>query len=286
MRCLQKIIVNKALFTPGERKIADYILAQPDKVKAYSSQELAASLGISQSSIIKFAQRLGFKGFPSLKIALIEEWGQQSQQTEAQDGQLHNDISSHDTPAVIAEKLFREKQQALRDTTEHLDYTSLEQVVACIREAGRIQIIGVGGSSLVAKDLAYKMMKVGYPVMNELDSHVQLTVAQSLGEGDVQLVISFSGNLKEITLAAGEARKNGAKVVAVTSLQESPLRKMADYTLDTLAEESRWRSSSIAVRTAQNTITDLLFVCLLQGDGERSRQYIRRSKGIIEQLES
>lgn len=286
MRCLQKIIVNKALFTPGERKIADYILTQPDKVKGYSSQELASSLGISQSSIIKFAQRLGFKGFTSLKIALIEEWGLQSQQPEAQDGQLHNDISSHDTPVVIAEKLFREKQQALRDTTEHLDYTCLEQVVACIREAGRIQIIGVGGSSLVAKDLAYKMMKVGYPVMNELDSHVQLTVAQSLGERDVQLVISFSGTLKEITLAAGEARKNGAKVVAVTSLQESPLRKIADYTLDTLAEESRWRSSSIAVRTAQNTITDLLFVCLLQGDSDRSRQYIRRSKGMIEQLES
>lgn len=284
MRCLQRITLNKDAFTPGERIIADYILANPDKLKQCSSQELASILNISQSSIVKFAQRLGFKGFTNLKMALIEEWGQQSKQNAESEQHLHNDINVHDTPSVIAEKLFRAKQQALRMTTDSVNLAQLESVVAEIKAARRVQIMGMGGSSLVAKDLAYKLMKIGYPVMNEMDSHVQMTVAQSLGEGDVQIVISYSGGLKEIVIAAQAAQEKGAKVIAITSLQDSPLRKLADFVLDTIADEARWRSSSISARTAQNTITDLLFVCLLQEDSERSRSFIHRSQEMIEQL--
>jgi len=284
MRCLQRITLNKDAFTPGERIIADYILANPDKLKQCSSQELAGILNISQSSIVKFAQRLGFKGFTGLKLALIEEWGQQSKQNAESEQHLHNDINVHDTPSVIAEKLFRAKQQALRMTTDSVNLAQLESVVAEIKAARRVQIMGMGGSSLVAKDLAYKLMKIGYPVMNEMDSHVQMTVAQSLGEGDVQIVISYSGALKEIFIAAQAAQEKGAKIIAITSLQDSPLRKLADFVLDTIADEARWRSSSISARTAQNTITDLLFVCLLQEDSERSRSFIHRSQEMIEQL--
>jgi len=284
MRCLQRITLNKDAFTPGERIIADYILANPDKLKQCSSQELASILSISQSSIVKFAQRLGFKGFTNLKMALIEEWGQQSKQNAESEQHLHNDINVHDTPSVIAEKLFRAKQQALRMTTDSINLAQLESVVAEIKAARRVQIMGMGGSSLVAKDLAYKLMKIGYPVMNEMDSHVQMTVAQSLGEGDVQIVISYSGALKEIFIAAQAAQEKGAKIIAITSLQDSPLRKLADFVLDTIADEARWRSSSISARTAQNTITDLLFVCLLQEDSERSRSFIHRSQEMIEQL--
>ncbi|AMO82864.1 SIS domain-containing protein [Obesumbacterium proteus] len=284
MRCLQRITLNKDAFTPGERIIADYILANPDKLKQCSSQELASILNISQSSIVKFAQRLGFKGFTNLKMALIEEWGQQSKQNAESEQHLHNDINVHDTPSVIAEKLFRAKQQALRMTTDSVNLAQLESVVAEIKAARRVQIMGMGGSSLVAKDLAYKLMKIGYPVMNEMDSHVQMTVAQSLGEGDVQIVISYSGALKEIFIAAQAAQEKGTKIIAITSLQDSPLRKLADFVLDTIADEARWRSSSISARTAQNTITDLLFVCLLQEDSERSRSFIHRSQEMIEQL--
>ncbi|TBL69501.1 SIS domain-containing protein [Hafnia alvei] len=284
MRCLQRITLNKDAFTPGERIIADYILAHPDKLKQCSSQELAGILNISQSSIVKFAQRLGFKGFTGLKLALIEEWGQQSKQNAESEQHLHNDINVHDTPSVIAEKLFRAKQQALRMTTDSVNLAQLESVVAEIKAARRVQIMGMGGSSLVAKDLAYKLMKIGYPVMNEMDSHVQMTVAQSLEEGDVQIVISYSGALKEIFIAAQAAQEKGAKIIAITSLQDSPLRKLADFVLDTIADEARWRSSSISARTAQNTITDLLFVCLLQEDSERSRSFIHRSQEMIEQL--
>ncbi|QTF09179.1 SIS domain-containing protein [Brenneria izadpanahii] len=284
MRYTQKIIHNKEIFTPGERKIADYLLENPDKLKQLSSQGLAAVLGISQSSIIKFAQKLGLKGFTNLKMALIEERGQQVSQQKRQSSHIHNAINSNDSLTDIAEKLCAEKQKALRDTTDSLDFAQLQQAVSHIQSAKRIQIAGVGGSSLVAKDLAYKLMKIGYPVMNELDSHVQITVAQSLGAADVQIIISFSGKRRELLIAAEAAKKNGATLIAITSLQHNPLRELADCTLDTIADETRWRSSSISARTAQNTIIDLLFVCLLQKNSEDSRRFIEQSQTLVDRL--
>ena len=284
MKHIRTIMQNKALFTPGERKIADFISENPGRVQQFSSPELAEELGISQSSIIKFAQKLGFKGFTNFKIALVEEWGQQSHKRKNDVAYIHNEINSEDIFPDIAEKLMLEKQQALRDTTQGLDFVRLQQVVELIHQAGRVQITAIGGSSLIAKDLAYKLMKIGYPVMNEMDSHVQITVAQSLTAADVQIAISFSGNRREIQVAAEAAKSRGAKLIALTSLQQSPLRQAADICLDTIADGSKTHSSSIAVRTAQHTLIDLLFVCLLQQGEEGRRELIGQSRQLVDKL--
>jgi RpiR family murPQ operon transcriptional repressor len=284
MKHINTILHNKSLFTPGERKIADFILDNPGRVKQFSSPKLAQVLGISQSSIIKFAQKLGFKGYTNFKIALVEEWGQQSTERKNDVAYIHNEINSEDTFPQIAEKLLLEKQQALRDTTNGIDFARLQQVVDLIRVAGRVQIIAIGGSSLIAKDLAYKLMKIGYPVMHEMDSHVQITVAQSLTAADVQIAISFSGNRREVQVAAEAAKARGAKVIALTSLHQSPLRQVAELCLDTLADGSKTHSSSISVRTAQHTLIDLLFVCLLQQGDEGRRELISQSRTLVDKL--
>ncbi len=106
-------------------------------------------------------------------------------------------------------------------------------------------------------------MKIGYRVACEADTHVQATVSQALKKGDVQIAISYSGSKKEIVLCAEAARKQGATVIAITSLTDSPLRRLAHFTLDTVSGETEWRSSSMST-TAQNSVTDLLFVGLVQ----------------------
>ncbi|STJ51887.1 RpiR-family transcriptional regulator [Escherichia coli] len=71
----------------------------------------------------------------------------------------------------------------------------------------------------------------------EADTHVQATVSQALKKGDVQIAISYSGSKKEIVLCAEAARKQGATVIAITSLTDSPLRRLAHFTLDTVPEK-------------------------------------------------
>ncbi|WP_336222954.1 SIS domain-containing protein [Enterobacter kobei] len=280
----QKLIENLERFTPGERKIAGFIIDCPDKLKELSSQELAETLGISQSAIVKFAQKLGLKGFTSFKMALVEEWGKQASNPKLQSSHLHNDISSHDPLPDVAKKLLNEKINAIRKTTDSLDIEQLQKVIELMQAAKRIQIAAIGGSSLVGKDLAWKLMKIGFNILTEYDSHVQLTLAQTLTRQDVMLAISFSGQRKEVLLAAEIAKSKGAVVIAITSLQDSDLRKLADYTLDTVSDEQRWRSSSISSRSAQLCVTDLLFMGLLQRNEREGIKMIEQSRCLVERL--
>ncbi|WP_435945963.1 SIS domain-containing protein [Dryocola sp. BD586] len=279
----QKLIENLARFTPGERKIADFIINSPEALKELSSQQLAQTLGVSQSAIVKFAQKLGLKGFTKFKMALVEEWGKQVSERK-RSSPLHNDISSQDPLADVANKLLNEKLSAIKKTTDSLDMAQFEKVVAALQAARRIHIAAIGGSSLAGRDLAWKLIKIGFPVLMEYDSHVQLTIAQTLSNRDVMLAISSSGRRKEVVLAAEIAKAKGATVVAITSLQDSELRKLADYTLDTIADELRWRSSSISSRTAQLCVSDLLFMRLLQLNESAGMRMIEQSRDLVEKL--
>ncbi|WP_409371600.1 SIS domain-containing protein [Mixta theicola] len=280
----QKLIENLERFTPGERKIADFIIASPDLLKELSSQQMAETLGVSQSAIVKFAQKLGLRGFTKFKMALVEEWGQQISDHKQNSSHLHNDISSQDSLSVVAEKLLSEKLNAVRKTTDSLDMVQLKTVTNLIQSAARIHIAAIGSSALVGKDLAWKLIKIGFNIFSEYDSHVQLTIAQTLTKQDVLLAISFSGQRKEVLLAAEIAKNKGATVVAITSLQDSELRKLADYTLDTVSDEPRWRSSSISSRSAQFCVTDLLFMALLQINDNEGIKMIEQSRSHIKKL--
>ncbi len=78
--------------------------------------------------------------------------------------------------------------------------------------------------------------------------------------------------------------KAGATVIAITSLADSPLRRLAHFTLDTVSGETEWRSSSMSTRTAQNSVTDLLFVGLVQLNDVASLKMIQRSSELTQRL--
>ena len=86
-----------------------------------------------------------------------------------------------------------------------------------LRQARRVMLIGIGASGLVAKDFSFKLLKIGVMAVAEPDMHVQLAAVQALDKRDLLLAISFSGERREINLAAEEARQAGARVLALTS---------------------------------------------------------------------
>ena len=86
-------------------------------------------------------------------------------------------------------------------------------------------------------------------------------------------------------VTAATAKKQNATLIAITGNRQSPLAKMADYVLETVAEENEWRSSSISSRTAQNTVTDLLFMALLQRREEQARRLVINARTMINSLD-
>ncbi|WP_391856339.1 SIS domain-containing protein [Vibrio cidicii] len=281
MSVINKIVARRTQLSQSGRVIGDWIVENAEKAAQLTSQELAEQAKVSQSSIVKFTQRLGFKGYSAFKLALTEEIGRkQAMQTTP----LHSDILADDPLAVIAQKLIKAKTDAMFQTTNALSYEACHQAVQWLSEARRVQIVGIGGSALTAKDLSYKLLKLGITTLAEQDSHVQIAVARTLSEQDVQIAISFSGERKEILVAAEAAKEQGAKVIALSSPKKSRLRQIADMTFDTIADETEHRSSAIASRSAQNVITDLLFIILVQLRDESARQMISSISSDIRQI--
>ncbi|HAS6196665.1 TPA: SIS domain-containing protein [Vibrio vulnificus] len=281
MSVINKIVARRTQLSQSGRVIGDWIVENAEKAAQLTSQELAEQAQVSQSSIVKFTQRLGFKGYSAFKLALTEEIGRKQ---AMQATPLHRDILADDPLAVIAQKLIKAKTDAMFQTTNALSYEACHQAVQWLSEARRVQIVGIGGSALTAKDLSYKLLKLGITTLAEQDSHVQIAVARTLSEQDVQIAISFSGERKEILVAAEAAKEQGAKVIALSSPKKSRLRQIADMTFDTIADETEHRSSAIASRSAQNVITDLLFIILVQLRDESARQMISDISSDIRQI--
>ncbi|ESF30096.1 putative DNA-binding transcriptional regulator [Salmonella enterica subsp. enterica serovar Tennessee str. TXSC_TXSC08-21] len=78
MNCLIRIRQRYPDLAQSDRKLADYLLAQPDTARHLSSQQLAAEAGVSQSSVVKFAQKLGFKRVSGVETGYQRSVGQQS----------------------------------------------------------------------------------------------------------------------------------------------------------------------------------------------------------------
>lgn len=283
MSILEKIQNQRSSLSANGIKILDFILDEPSAIGSYSSQAIAAKIGVSQSSIVKLTQRLGFKGFTAFKLAIIEDLGRKHAILEPE-RPIHNKINSDDSSLTIAQKLVQEKSHALMATTNAIDFSEFEIITNLLNQAQRIQIVGIGGSALTAKDLAFKLLKIGMTALTEQDSHVQIATANALTKNDVQIVISYSGSRKEILMAAQTALDKGTTVIALTSTKKSPLRKLAHFCIDTIADERQFRSSSISSRTAQNVITDLLFMTLLQIKSDTAKLLIDEISSTMDRI--
>ncbi len=210
MLYLTKIRNAESEFTGNEQKIAaDFLRANVSELKSVSSRKMAKLLGISQSSIVKFAQKLGAQGFTELRMALIGEYSASREKTNATALHLHSSITSDDSLEVIARKLNREKELALEQTCALFDYARLQKIIEAISKAPFIQITGLGGSALVGRDLSFKLMKIGYRVACEADTHVQATVSQALKKGDVQIAISTAAVKRDCLVRRGSTKAGG-----------------------------------------------------------------------------
>lgn len=264
-----------------ERRIADFLLDNVEIVRSHSSKSLAEQVGVSQSSVVKFSQKLGYRGYSDFKLSLSESVARSAMLPQA----IHGDIASDDDLATVARKLISRKNIALNETVMANSEESLVRSAQALRKAKRILLFGVGASSLVARDVAYKLMKLGKSVLIESDTHVQVANAATLGKGDLVFAISESGLTQDVVRVAQAGAAQGADVLSLTRFTRNPLTELATHSLYCVANESEARSSSILARTAQFMITDLLFILISQKDA-KANELFERSRQAVEVLRS
>ena len=278
MSTFVKIRALKSSLSSSESKIADFILNSPNAIRELSSQELAKVTGVSQSSVIKFCQKLGYKGYPAFKLAIIDALNENVVGTP-----LHGDIKLNDNLSQLAEKLLNSKMAVLNETKMLNENVPFEQAVALIKNAKRIAICGLGGSAIVGLDFSHKLQKLGMPAISAADVHAQLAYVTTFSKDDLVFAISESGATHEIIAITDQARKNSCKVISLTKYGSTPVSDNADIKLYSVAENESVRLSSILARTAQEFVIDILFIALTQSS-RQSRRYLEESNQAVKKF--
>ncbi|MDX1391117.1 MAG: MurR/RpiR family transcriptional regulator [Rheinheimera sp.] len=262
MAVLDKINALRDKLPRAEQQLANYILHNPAHIRDMPSQTLASAVGISQASVVRFTQKLGYKGYPDFKYALSDSLYQQP--AVLSNDKLHGEIALDDTFSAMSQKLLAGKINVLQKTHAINAQSSFEQAALWLRSAKRVLLCGKGGSALVAKDFSYKLQKLGMAALAETDTHVQLANIANYTADDVLVVVSESGETPDSVKITEQAAANNVSIISITCFGNNSVTKLSGVQLYTVAEESSARLSSILARNAQELVIDTLFILLTQ----------------------
>lgn len=240
-------------FTRTEKKVADYVLEHPREVLFMSITELSDACGAGETSVFRFCRTVGLGGYQEFKMQL-------SLSIQNQEGEvLSGNITAEDDLPTLVQKVLQVNQRALTETAALLDVEELDRAVDLMVAAKRITFFGVGASLTSAMKASNKFLRIEPKVECVNDAHMQAMVAATLGPEDVAMVFSYSGSTKDTNAVAQLAHEAGAKVIAVTRFQKSPLTEFTDLILLCGARESPLQGGSSSADIAQSFLVDLLY---------------------------
>ncbi|WP_457330942.1 MurR/RpiR family transcriptional regulator [Salibacterium sp. K-3] len=273
-QCIPRIQALYTQMSAKEKRIADYIMEDPQRIIHSTINTIADDLDVADATVFRFCKTIGFKGYQAMKIALATE------NTSSTVKDIHETIQEEDTNQTIIEKVFHANTRTIEDTLQLLDPSQVEMAVHAMLNARRTEFYGNGGSGVIAVDAHHKFMRTGLETAAYQDAHFQLMAASLLTPEDVVFLISHSGTNKDILLALETAQEKGATTISITSVQKSPLSKQADISLHTASQETDYRSEALSSRLAQLSIFDALYVCVSmqrKDDMQSSLQNIREA---------
>lgn len=254
MSCLAIIQSARDEMSANEKKLADFILENASLVRDYSSQQIAASVGVSQSSVVKFSQKLGYKGFTDLKLAIHETVVKQ----ESNISILHGKGTMPGAEVSLKEKLYQAKCDAISGASDLNSDAVLLKAALAIESSARVQLVGSGNAFTIARDFAFRLMRLGKPVISEGDAELQLEGVATLRQGDCLALISLLGQSAHLVQLTQQAKKAGATIISLTNQTANPVSALADVRLYSVSRGTDSELSDIVAAASQRHVADLV----------------------------
>ncbi len=248
---LTELAQEMSKFSKGQRAIADFIIKQYDKAAFFTASRLGQTVGVSESTVVRFAMELGFEGYQQMQRTLQEII--RNKLTTAQRVEVTQDrLEGHD----LLKTVMIADTDKIRSTLENLNRDAFESAVAAITQAEHIYIIGVRSSSALSGFLAFYLNLIRENVRQVSTSAISETVEQvmRIGAKDVVIGISFPRYSRRTLRAMQYAHDRGAQVIALTDSVASPLCKTATHALLAKCDMSLFVDSLVAPMSLINAL--------------------------------
>jgi len=250
--CLPTIRSIYSKLSEKEKKIADYILENPELVIHQTINEVADYLQLADATVFRFSKRVGYKGFQAMKIALASEL------IDSETKNIHSTIDKEDSKNP-SEFIFKTTIHSLEKTYELLDKIALSKAVETILSASRVQFFGSGTSAILALDTFYRFSSAGINACAFLETPFQVITAAKLTKNDVAIVIAQSDTSKDLLTIMEAIKKTGATIITVTDSSKSPINLNADIALYSFTDQIH-EAGMLSLRSAQLVLLDALYM--------------------------
>ena len=219
---------NYRHFSKGQKKIAAYITENYDKAAFMTAAALGRKVGVSESTVVRFATELGFKGYPQLQKELQQMI--KSKLTAVQRMEVSQALIGD---SDIIDSVLGGDIELIRSTAELTSREAFSAAIAEINRARRIYILGVRSSAALASFLAFYFNLVFESVVLVDTSSASEMFEQMfrIGEEDVCIAISFPRYSKQTVNALRFIADRGAKIIALTDTEKSPIASFATHLL-------------------------------------------------------
>lgn len=266
---------------PSERRVAEQILNDPAAAAGRSIGELAELGRTSPTSVVRFYRRIGYQRYQDLRMDLARESTREGLRA-SKVSFVSADIGRDDSLADIIAKVSDNETRSIADTARTLDTTALAAAVSVLSSVRRIDIFGVGASSIVGLDLQQKLGRIGLTALGWSESNAALTAAAVLDENCLAIAVSHSGATADTVDFLRAARASGAATLAITNFDRSPLAMASSIVLTTAVREVKFRSAALGSRIAQLMVVDCLFTAVAQANYERSIAALRDTYAAVQ----
>jgi DNA-binding MurR/RpiR family transcriptional regulator len=247
---MRSIQVKFPRLSKGQKLIAEFILKHYDKAAFMTAAKLGISVGVSESTVVRFANELGFSGYPKLQKSLQELI--KNKLTTVQRIELSNDFITQEN---ALKGVLKADMENIRATLEKINHKTFEDVVNSLFKAKKIYIIGLRSSTALAEFLGFylnlildNVKVVTYGVSDIFEQMINLS------EDDVVIGIGFPRYAKRTIEALAFAKSRNSEVVAITDSLLSPLAARADYTLIAQSNMASFVDSLVAPLSVINAL--------------------------------
>lgn len=254
---MDRIIGDGKRRSKGYKAIAEYIAENTGQAVFMTAAELAQRVGVSESTVVRFAASLGYEGFPEFHRAL-SDWMQE--QIERTGGPVK--LATNTSDSEIIQKVLASDMQKINDTIGNVDVSAFDLAVCSLISAKQIYIMGLRNCEPLARFLAFYLQMIrGNVILLSTSSTTEFFEQMiRIGKGDVFVGIGFPRYSMRTLKAMEFANDRNATVIAITDNEHSPMKMYSSCNLFAMSDSSTFIDSMVAPMSLINAL--LTAICM------------------------
>lgn len=272
MMSLEEFYANLNLqanrLTKKDRMVMDYIKQDPERFVTASGRDIAEELQVSEATISRFCQKVGFGGFNEMRFTLTQVLQQQGERSVGE-------------TADLSSQLVRDYYTIIQQAQALLNIKDIERCAQHIVDARNIYVAGMGSSGFTALEMSSKFSRLGLNVQAVTDNYFIRIKAVNMTKEDVFIGVTLSGETEEILFGLESAKAIGAPTIVITNFAHSSATEFADIVLLTPQRKSVPTQMLISAQLAQLYVIDMLYTDVVAKDTAANTEKIERITRLI-----